>query len=58
MDILLTGCDGFIGKHLYTHLSTKHKVIGLDVKSGNDLLVCDLNYSVDLVMDRLMKTIK
>jgi len=50
MDILLTGCDGFIGKHLNTYLSTKHKVIGLDVKSGNDLLVCDLNYSVDLVI--------
>ena len=50
MDILLTGCDGFIGKLLYTHLLTKHKVIGLDVKSGNDLLVCDLNYNVDLVI--------
>ena len=50
MDILLTGCDGFIGKHLNTYLSTKHKIIGLDVKSGNDLLVCDLNYSVDLVI--------
>ena len=50
MDILLTGCDGFIGKHLNTYLSTKHKIIGLDVKSGNNLLVCDLNYSVDLVI--------
>ena len=50
MDILLTGCDGFIGKHLNTYLSTKHKIIGLDVKSGNDLLVCDLNYNVDLVI--------
>ena len=50
MDILLTGCDGFIGNHLNTYLSTKHKIIGLDVKSGNDLLVCDLNYNVDLVI--------
>lgn len=50
MDILLTGCDGFIGKHLNTYLSTKHKIIGLDAKSGNDLLVCDLNYNVDLVI--------
>jgi len=50
MDILLTGCDGFIGKHLNTYLSTKHKIIGLDVKSGNNLLVCDLNYNVDLVI--------
>ena len=50
MDILLTGCDGFIGKHLNTYLSTKHKIIGLDAKSGNNLLVCDLNYSVDLVI--------
>ena len=50
MDILLTGCDGFIGKHLNTYLSTKYKVIGLDAKSGNNLLVCDLNYNVDLVI--------
>ena len=50
MDILLTGCDGFIGKHLNTYLSTKHKIIGLDVKSGNNLLVCNLNYNVDLVI--------
>ena len=50
MDILLTGCDGFIGKHLNTYLSTKHKIIGLDAKSGNNLLVCDLNYNVDLVI--------
>ena len=50
MDILLTGCDGFIGKHLNTYLSTKHKIIGLDAKSGNNLLLCDLNYHVDLVI--------
>ena len=50
MNILLTGCDGFIGKHLNTYLSTKHKIIGLDAKSGNNLLVCDLNYNVDLVI--------
>ena len=50
MDILLTGCDGFIGNHLNTYLSTKHKIIGLDAKSGNNLLVCNLNYNVDLVI--------
>lgn len=61
MKILLTGHMGFIGEHLYNHLSTaasmqgdvlkhKHTVIGLDLKNGHDLLMCDLNYDVDLVI--------
>jgi UDP-glucose 4-epimerase len=61
MKILLTGHLGFIGTHLYNHLSTaasmqgdvlkhKHTVIGIDIKDGKDLLTCDLNYDVDLVI--------
>jgi len=51
MNILLTGSDGFIGQHLYTHLKKlNHKVLKLDIKSGNDLMNCQLNYHVDLVI--------
>jgi len=51
MNILLTGSDGFIGSHLYTHLKKlNHKVTSIDIKSGNDLINCPLNYHVDLVI--------
>ena len=56
MKILLTGSDGFIGKNLSVWLSEKRfNVIGLDRKSGdvlfpNELLTCDLNYDVDVVI--------
>ena len=50
MKILLTGADGFIGSNLKEHLKDKHEVIGIDIKSGNDILTCDLNYDVDLVI--------
>ena len=50
MDILLTGSDGFIGRHLNNFLKPNHKVICLDKETGNDLLSCDLKYSVDLVI--------
>lgn len=61
MKILLTGHKGFIGTHLCDYLSMervvrdgvlefKHTVIGLDLKNGHDLLTCDLNYDVDLVI--------
>ena len=51
MDILLTGSEGFIGQHLNKFLNEQgHKVICIDKKSGNDLLSCDLKYSVDLVI--------
>ena len=51
MNILLTGSDGFIGTHLSKHLKKlKHKVTEIDIKSGNDLMNCTLDYKVDLVI--------
>ena len=51
MDILLTGSDGFIGKHLHKFLEkNNHKVIPIDLLSGNDLVSCDLKYNVDMVI--------
>ena len=50
MNILLTGSDGFIGRHLNNFLKPNHKVICLDKEAGNNLLSCDLKYSVDLVI--------
>ena len=36
--ILITGSEGFIGKHLYNSLKLKgHILVGLDLKNGNDL---------------------
>ena len=51
MNILLTGSAGFIGQHLNKFLKDRHhSVICLDKETGNDLLNCDLKYSVDLVI--------
>ena len=50
MNILLTGSEGFIGQHLQSFLKDKHQLICLDKKTGNDLLNCDLDYDVDLVI--------
>ena len=50
MNILLTGSEGFIGQHLKSFLQDKHQLICLDKKTGNDLLNCDLDYDVDLVI--------
>ena len=50
MKILLTGSEGFIGQHLKSFLKYKHQLICLDKKTGNDLLNCDLDYDVDLVI--------
>jgi len=50
MKILLTGSEGFIGQHLQSFLKDKHQLICLDKKTGNDLLTCDLDYDVDLVI--------
>lgn len=50
MKILLTGSEGFVGQHLQSHLKNKHQIMCLDKKTGNDLLTCDLNYEVDLVI--------
>ena len=51
MKILLTGSEGFIGQHLRSFLKDKHHLICLDKKTGNDLLTCDLDYDVDLVIN-------
>ena len=50
MNILLTGSEGFIGQHLQSFLKDKHNLICLDKKTGNDLITCDLDYDVDLVI--------
>jgi len=51
MNILLTGSEGFIGKHLHKHLeNNNHKVIPIDKLSGNDLINCNLKYDVGLVI--------
>ena len=50
MKILLTGSEGFIGKNLTAYLKDKHQIICIDKKTGNDLLTCDLDYDVDIVI--------
>jgi nucleoside-diphosphate-sugar epimerase len=56
MKIVLTGHQGFIGNILYQKLiDLKYNVTGLDVKSGNDILYCDLPDS-DVVIHLAAKT--
>ena len=50
MKILLTGSEGFIGQNLQKFLKDTHQLICLDKKTGNDLINCDLDYNVDLVI--------
>ena len=50
MNILLTGSEGFIGKNLQHFFKDRYNLICLDKKTGNDLLTCDLDYDVDLVI--------
>lgn len=43
MRVLVTGHKGFIGGHLYNALQQGgHEVLGIDKKSGDDILFCDL----------------
>jgi UDP-glucuronate 4-epimerase len=43
MKILITGNEGFIGSNLESYLKNLgYIVIGLDIKSGNDILFCNL----------------
>lgn len=42
MKILITGHQGFIGSNLTIFLKNKHQIIGLDIKSGDDILTCNL----------------
>ena len=41
-NILMTGHEGFIGSALWERLSTKHDLMGVDIKSGDDILSCEL----------------
>ena len=50
MKILLTGSEGFVGKNLQSFLKDEHQIFCLDKKLGNDLINCDLDYDVDLVI--------
>jgi UDP-glucuronate 4-epimerase len=50
MRILITGYKGYIGSALYKKLKTKHTVIGIDIKDGEDLLTCMLPINIDLVI--------
>ena len=50
MNILLTGSEGFIGKHLHNSLRDQHNVIGLDKKTGQNILNTVLPNEVDLVI--------
>lgn len=50
MRVLLTGHKGFIGSKLYANLQQDHEVMGLDIKSGDDLLSCDLPEKIDIVI--------
>lgn len=50
MKIIITGHNGFVGSKLYDRLKTNHEVIGLDIKNGNNLLDCTLDYEVNLVI--------
>jgi nucleoside-diphosphate-sugar epimerase len=51
MDILLTGHKGFIGSALMRELSKEHRVIGLDLVEGQDLLFCEFpNVDFDVII--------
>ena len=50
MKILLTGSEGFIGKNLTAYLKDKHQIISLDKINGEDLITCNLDYDVDMVI--------
>lgn len=42
MRILITGHRGFIGRHVFEHLSKQHDCVGIDLKDGVDLYDCPL----------------
>jgi nucleoside-diphosphate-sugar epimerase len=51
MKILLTGHKGFIGSRLIERLdSLGHNIIGIDIADGNDMLSCQLEFQVDIVI--------
>ncbi len=51
MNILVTGCDGFIGKHVMVDLmQSGHTVVGIDVKMGEDVMVYEEKANYDVVV--------
>ncbi len=36
MKILITGSEGFVGRHFYAYLNVRHEVLGVDIKNGAD----------------------
>tara|TARA_B100000212_G_C27261276_1_gene484620 strand:- start:74 stop:811 length:738 start_codon:yes stop_codon:yes gene_type:complete len=50
MNILLTGSEGFIGKHLYKKLSKNHQITCIDKKIGYDVMTCHYPDKQDLVI--------
>lgn len=56
MRIVVTGSEGFIGGHLVDALlAAGHEVVGLDCKTGQDILDCDLPQA-DLVFHLAAQT--
>lgn len=47
--ILVTGHKGFIGSYLYEELLKNNEVIGIDLKSGEDVMNCNLPKYIDIV---------
>ena len=47
--ILITGSKGMVGEELRIRLLYSHEIHTLDLKDGQDLRDCDLNYDVDII---------
>ena len=47
--VLITGSSGMVGSELRMRLLYDHEVHTLDLKDGQDLRDCDLNYDVDII---------
>lgn len=57
MKVLVTGSDGFIGKHLTKMLQAEgYEVVGLDIKTGNDVVFCALPSDVGRVFHLAAQT--
>ena len=47
--ILITGSKGMVGEELRFRLLYDHEIHTLDLKDGQDLRDCDLDYDVDII---------